>query len=564
MTNIGYINNVKISEVGKKDFTKTNTWSYHLDKNYYFGGINDDGKFEIAWGVGLDNKSATKTYKISYTVVDAVSKYNDCAEIYWQFISIDSSIDAEKIKGTIKLPSKVSSKKDIRVWGHVETLNGEIYATDLDTVEFNIQNYESGNFLEVRIAMPTEMFGEVTRTYNKNMLDNIIEEETEWAEEANARRIKKEKIEELTWNIITGIIIIIYILLIIQFVKYIKILIKTKKINPTQEYQYFREKPNQYSTPADALFLYNKGNGVLEFGNVFSATLLNLSLKGYFEISEENDENGEKQTIIRKTKKDITQLEYEEEKIGMFISLALRNKEKITAEELQNYIKSHGLEINLLIKRTDEEVKSKNNKIGNYNEGASKQKSKYKGIAITYFILAIIPTPFILVSIPLIINAIVAIFINRKLSNLTQKGIDEREKWEGLKRYMEEFSLLNEKEIPALAIWEEYLVYATVFGIADKVIKQLKISYPEIEQMNSFNTHSYVYLMSNTNFNSSFSRAISSSISSTMSSGSGRWRRFLWRRRRRPVAGGSMRRKINKKGIRFNLVPFAIEKRVFL
>ena len=111
--------------------------------------------------------------------------------------------------------------------------------------------------------------------------------------------------------------------------------------------------------------------------------------------------------------------------------------------------------------------------------------------------------------------------INGKLSNLTQKGIDEREKWKGLKKYMEDFSLLNEKEIPALEVWEEYLVYATVFGIADKVIKQLKMVYPQIDEMDDFNTASYIYLMSHTNFNSSFSKAINSSISSTMSSGSG-------------------------------------------
>ena len=121
----------------------------------------------------------------------------------------------------------------------------------------------------------------------------------------------------------------------------------------------------------------------------------------------------------------------------------------------------------------------------------------------------------------LIVNAILAICINNKISRLTQKGIDEREKWVGLKKYMEDFSLLNEKEIPALELWEEYLVYATVFGIADKVIKQLKIVYPEINEMDSFSTTSYIYLMSHTDFNSSFNIAISSSISSAMSSGSG-------------------------------------------
>ena len=41
------------------------------------------------------------------------------------------------------------------------------------------------------------------------------------------------------------------------------------------------------------------------------------------------------------------------------------------------------------------------------------------------------------------------------MNTLTQKGEDEKAKWHGLKRYMEEFSLLKEKEIPHLVLWEK-------------------------------------------------------------------------------------------------------------
>ena len=63
---------------------------------------------------------------------------------------------------------------------------------------------------------------------------------------------------------------------------------------------------------------------------------------------------------------------------------------------------------------------------------------------------------------------------------------------------MEEFSLLNEKEVPEIAIWEKFLVYATAFGIADKVLKQLKIVYPDIENSINVNTYPYMYLMIHT------------------------------------------------------------------
>lgn len=518
------ITNVKVSEVGKRDFTKTNKWAYHLAKNYYFGGINDDGDFEIAWGVGLDNMSATKEYVISYTVVDAVTKYNDCVELYWQFLGDDFEVNVSDITGTIKLPSKAKSKEDIRVWGHVKTLNGEIYATSEDTIEFSLEDYESGNYVEVRAAMPTEMFRTVSRAYNKNMLSNIIEEETRWADKANARR----KINAFIPKIMTVILIVIgafvVILLLKKTRKYMKVLKNTTKLVPTEEFEYFREKPNNESTPADALFLYNGGisTSSTTFGNVFSATLLNLSLKEYFKIEVEENERGKEETVIYKPQKDIEFLRYEEKIIARFVKIAIGAKEKITIKELQKFIKNHPTDISKLIQQTAASTKEKNIMVNSFNEEISKEKSKYTSFTFLYFFLAMFCFGiFFPISILLIINAILTILINRKLSNLTQKGIDEREKWKGLKKYMEDFSLLDEKEIPALEVWEEYLVYATVFGIADKVIKQLKLIYPQIEEMDNFNTASYVYLMSHTNFNSSFSSAISSSISSTMSSGSG-------------------------------------------
>lgn len=517
------ITNVQVSEVGRGDFTETDEWAYHLTKDYYFGGINDDGKFEISFGVGLDDSTATNTYKINYTVVDAIKKYDDCAELYWQFLGSDAAIDASKITGTIKLPSEADSKEDIRVWGHVETLNGEIYVTSTDTVEFSLDNYISGNYVEVRIAMPSEMIETAERTYNKNVLPSIIEEETEWANEANARRERKQRNEKIIKTVIIVVMVIIGIILLRQTVKYIKIFKNTKKLIPTEKYEYFREKPDKNSTPADALFLYNNGVNVAStaFGNVFSATLLNLSLKGYFKITVEQNEKGKKETLIYKTKKDIEDLQYEEERIARFVKNAIDSKEKITIKELQKYIRNHASSVSSLIEKTGIETKNKNKMTENFDEEKSKEKLKYIGIAIVYFAVAMFCIAFLPVAILLIINAILALMINGKLSNLTQKGIDEREKWKGLKKYMEDFSLLNEKEIPALEVWEEYLVYATVFGIADKVIKQLKMVYPQIDEMDDFNTASYIYLMSHTNFNSSFSKAINSSISSTMSSGSG-------------------------------------------
>ena len=154
------ITNVDVKEITKgnnNNFIETDEWAYHVKKGYYYGTENEDGNFEIGWGVGLDNSRATKKYQISYTVEDAILKCNDCAELYWQFVGEDFEINANKIKGAILLPEDVNGIDEIKVWGHTEGLNGTIYATDTDKIEFEINNFRSGRYVEIRTLFPTDL-----------------------------------------------------------------------------------------------------------------------------------------------------------------------------------------------------------------------------------------------------------------------------------------------------------------------------------------------------------------------------------------------------------------------
>ena len=57
-----------------------------------------------------------------------------------------------------------------------------------------------------------------------------------------------------------------------------------------------------------------------------------------------------------------------------------------------------------------------------------------------------------------------------------------------LKLFLEEFSRMDTKEVMEVKIWDEYLIFAYLFGIADKVAKQFKNLYPEvIEEMKESN-----------------------------------------------------------------------------
>lgn len=55
----------------------------------------------------------------------------------------------------------------------------------------------------------------------------------------------------------------------------------------------------------------------------------------------------------------------------------------------------------------------------------------------------------------------------------------------GLRKYLLDFSLISERGTNELALWKEYLVYATLFGIADKVCENFATVYPDFFNVNS-------------------------------------------------------------------------------
>lgn len=386
------ITNVEVSDITnstEQKFQKIDNLMYHVTKNCYYGLKNDKGNFEIAWGVGLDDDSARKTYKISYTVNDAIAKYNDYAELYWQFVGSDFEVSSNKITGTIILPERASSKDEIKVWGHTEGLNGEIYATDLNKIEFEVTNFKSGRYVEIRSLFPTNMITASGRTYSENIYDKVISEETKWANEANLRRERAEKTKN-TISILFGIAcIIIDIFLIRKSMKILRKASERQKINPTVNIKYYREIPRKNATPAQALFLYrNTGTDFTsqEMGRIFSSTLLDLSLKKYIEF--ENNAENKKNIIIKILKREADEdLEASEKEVFSYILGVAKNEEQITIKDLEKYMKRYSTKlINVkddIEKQTKKELE--NNKL--YDKDAAKEKKEYstQSIAMRHF-----------------------------------------------------------------------------------------------------------------------------------------------------------------------------------
>lgn len=92
---------------------------------------------------------------------------------------------------------------------------------------------------------------------------------------------------------------------------------------------------------------------------------------------------------------------------------------------------------------------------------------------------------FTLVGIAFLLKSYKLSKVGRKALLYTQFGEDEYAKWKGLYDFLNSETLMKEKTIIELPLWEKYLVYATAFGISEKVTKALAIRCTEIEMASS-------------------------------------------------------------------------------
>lgn len=540
------LTNIVVTEITddmNKTFKKTEVWKYNLEKDYYFGGINHDGEYEIAWGVSVGSSYARRKFQIKYTVKDVVHKYLDCSELYWQFVGENFEISAGNITGAIKLPMNVSAADEIKVWGHTKYLNGEIYVTNTDTIEFSINNYKSGNYVETRITFPNYVVNNLEYTSYKYKLNEIIEEETNWANQANATRRARDwkmKIIMIIIIVITGTTGIIFL---IKIKKYKQILKDNPKIKPEVDWEYYRELPDETSTPAEAIFMLKKGYNQIYLSDAFAATILDLTLKKYIEIKQEDKKITMK--ILKTDKENLPK--DEKEMLELLEKVAKQNM--LTMKDLEKYIKNN----NTKLLNIDETFNSFSKEKAVEKQKYSLEKEKTAGIYVIkmvgyiFLIIAIFMATLlgivftsdfvgsltyigisvaIFTQIVLVTDLVLVSNIIGRFNGFTQKGVNENKQWQAFKKYMEDFSYLNEKEVPHLIVWEKYLVFATAFGIAEKVLKQLKVKYPELSNQETINNMVLFNSMYNSNgFNTKFINSISSSASrmysSTYSAGSG-------------------------------------------
>ncbi len=541
------ITNVKVFEVVNNEpipLQQIYEEQWHVDAGCYYAlpVSNNPSKFEIAWHVGLDNSRDTKIYKLYYTIEDATRIYNDCTEFYWQFLGKNNSMSGNNITGTIKLPKEVSDIEKLRVWAH-GPLSGEINRESEDTISFKIPKIPINTMLEVRVVTEENIYENSTNFINEKKLSSILKEEKKWANSANFERNKPQIYYAIL--IVIAIIVSIYMLIkIIRNIKLRNLFVEKHEMN-VEPIEYFREIPNEkVSTPARAIYLYsfksNKPDMDRYEDNILTAVLLELSLKKV--IRFENDEHGEIKIILCKIEEQ--QLMGEEYNVYDFLVSACNyidnKREYITIKEFSDYAEQHYKLFHKLLCDVEYSASTYHSNFMNIDlnkqldcKEVDKKISNLEYTNMWSFFLAFVFTLagfteseeqkyFVVLGIIfwiIIFGNIICIRILKnalkKMSGLTEKGLREKNEWKALKKYMQDYSLLNEKTLPDIVLWEKFLVYATAFGISEEVTEQLKIAHPDMFNVNNVDNYSYWNLVSSSRNRSGFLNDLSNKIENT-------------------------------------------------
>lgn len=93
----------------------------------------------------------------------------------------------------------------------------------------------------------------------------------------------------------------------------------------------------------------------------------------------------------------------------------------------------------------------------------------------------------------LIFAAIIFIVYIGTIKRKSEKGIEDYTKWKAFKKFLNDFGTFDTKELPEIILWERYLVYATIFGLADKVEKAMNVKIKELDVSNMYGNN-YIFI----------------------------------------------------------------------
>ena len=501
---------VSFNTLDDDDFTKLQLVNYanNGDMTVYTVSSNYNGYTYRLYYPANNEKIA---FLISYVVEDVVVVHADVAELYWNFITPNDYDDIQDVQVKVLLPSADSSS-NFRLWAHGD-LSGQINKLSTnDGVLASISNMAATSLLDIRLTFNKSLITDMShvKTTTNSALEGIIEVEEERAEVANQLR------DELTLkrNIVIAYSWVLIILVIggsiLVYLKYAK--------SPKSSYysKYNREFIDEYNVEVIDYLMKRQITP-----NALSASIMNLiykknisakeipsdkKVKDYeFTLENSNNLNGSESILTQFLFDTVGEGKVNEKGAKTFTTVDLK-KYAGGNKTCSSFIKSYTNWKNSVLQ---DGISQK------FFETSKVPKLIGTGILLLAIILLFLIIQFETDYIPsyvAIMLAVIFFIISLVVYKKTIRGSEHYTRWKAFQNFLDDFGAFELKELPEIILWERYLVYATIFGLADKVEKSMNVRIKEMDMSSLASDYypTFYYIHIGPSIHASFNNAINS------------------------------------------------------
>lgn len=448
----GNLGNAKISNFrvvdGTKEYTTLNYWntSASFSDKAYKAGINDLGNIvELCWGI---SNYGSHTYKLMYDIEGFVAENEDSQIIYWELIPSELTELTDNVY--IKIYSDEAFRDDLDVWGY-GNYGGYAYVYD-GVIEVSNDSLSSGEYITVLVKFDKGTFN------TNNIIVENFEHYYDMAEDGAEHYVEGSSgifsiiaaIFAFLWNF--GIFIFIFIIVGksaatagLKSGTFILDYGTTGKKLP-KEVNMFRDIPCNKDIYRAYWVAHNYG--LMKKQTDFLGAILLKWLK-------EKQIRIESKTAGALFKKEETTIVFESQ---------MPTLETQLENDLYNYMYQASKDGILESREFEKWCRNNYSKILNWFDKVLDYENK-KLLEEGKLVETEKTTMKIFKS---------------KIYQVDPSMMQEAIEMKGLKEFFKEFENMQDKEAIQVHLWEEYLIYAQIFGVADKVAKQFKKLYPEV------------------------------------------------------------------------------------
>ena len=365
-------------------------------------------------------ESGSRTYTTRYVITSLVHAYPDADAIRHVFMDQDVSPKPDKVRLSIEAEdSTLFSEENCGIWGF--RFGGELSFEDGKIIVHNTEPFDYRGALYMMVRFDKGMFEPTIQE------DDTFEHKKELAFEGSDY-ISED--EEWTWEdtlILLAMIVGFFVVPIVGIIWYfIYVWRARKKVN--KDLLWYRDIPlNGNLQQANDMINAYKYFGT-DYNNLLSACILKLIDMGAISIEQRLNSKGKTdQLFVIHELKDQGDQPLLLRKIHSMFKTAAGDDTVLEPKELRSFMRS----------------------------------SKNESITDSF------------------INTL---HTKTSISNYKERLDDVRQVF-GLKKFLKEFSLLDERHVNEVSLWKDYMIYATLFGIADQVIKDMKKINPEYFNM---------------------------------------------------------------------------------